>query len=304
MAADDPDLNLLAALDVLLEEASVTAAARRLGLSVSAMSRTLTRLRAVTGDALLVRAGRRLVPTPHASALAARVAEVHRAARAVLSAAPEGFDPARLRREVCLRVSEVFLDTLAPFVTEALLASAPELRVRFVLRADRDAAPLREEQADLEIGLPGGSGPEIRLTTLFEDRYVGVARCGHALLAEGAPDAAGYAGCRHVAVASSGAAGQMLDDGLAALGLARRVAAIVPGYPAAMRLAASGDLVAMVPRSALGHRQAPGLVAFALPVPLPGFRVCAMWHPRRQADPVHRWLRAQVISACREACVD
>lgn len=60
----EPDLNLLLALDVLLNEASVAAAARRLGLSASAMSRTLSRLRSVTGDPLLVRAGRNMVLTP------------------------------------------------------------------------------------------------------------------------------------------------------------------------------------------------------------------------------------------------
>ena len=69
----EPDLNLLLALDVLLDEGNVTRAARQLRLSPSAMSRTLARLRAATGDPLLVRSGRSLVPTPRDSALRVQV---------------------------------------------------------------------------------------------------------------------------------------------------------------------------------------------------------------------------------------
>jgi len=82
----DVDLNLLVALDALLAEGSVTGAASRLGLSTSAMSRTLTRLRSATRDPLLVRAGRGLVPTPHAAKLRDRVHELTRDVRAVLAA--------------------------------------------------------------------------------------------------------------------------------------------------------------------------------------------------------------------------
>lgn len=80
----EPDLNLLIALDALLAEASVAGAARRLGLSASAMSRTLSRLRAVTGDPLLVRAGRRLVPTPYAEEIRPRTRQVLDKAHAIL----------------------------------------------------------------------------------------------------------------------------------------------------------------------------------------------------------------------------
>ena len=84
MSHEHVDLNLLVALDVLLADGSVTGAARRLGLSASAMSRTLARLRAATGDPLLVRAGRGLVPTPRAAELRDRVHELTRDVQAVL----------------------------------------------------------------------------------------------------------------------------------------------------------------------------------------------------------------------------
>src|SRR5471030_331442 len=95
---DDVDLNLLPALDALLAEGSVAGAARRLGLSASAMSRTLTRLRAATGDPLLVRAGRGLVPTPRAIALRGPVRETAEEALALLRPAMIGPDLSRLER--------------------------------------------------------------------------------------------------------------------------------------------------------------------------------------------------------------
>jgi DNA-binding transcriptional LysR family regulator len=105
---NDIDMNLLTALDVLLAECSVTSAARRLSLSTSAMSRTLTRLRAATGDPLLVRAGRVLVPTPHALALRERVRQAHQDARLLLSPPAQALDIARLEQTFTIRTGKDF----------------------------------------------------------------------------------------------------------------------------------------------------------------------------------------------------
>src|SRR3954469_9484393 len=92
------DFNLLIALEALLAEGSVAGAARRLNLSESAMSRTLTRLRAATGDPILVRAGRDMVPTPRAEELRRQVGELTQAVRSVLQPAADAFDPKGLER--------------------------------------------------------------------------------------------------------------------------------------------------------------------------------------------------------------
>jgi DNA-binding transcriptional LysR family regulator len=102
----DADLNLLTALNALLTEGSVAGAARTLGLSASAMSRTLGRLRAATGDPLLVRAGRGLVPTQHAAALRERVRDLAQEVRAVLQPAFTGLDFARLERIFTVRAND------------------------------------------------------------------------------------------------------------------------------------------------------------------------------------------------------
>ena len=138
------DLNLVTALDALLSESSVTGAARRLGLSTSAMSRTLTRLRAVTGDQLLVRAGRRLVPTPHATALRDRVHAVASDARAVLRPATADVDLATLTATFTIRAAASSMEMLSGPVVAALADVAPHVRIRFVPKLDRDPQALRD----------------------------------------------------------------------------------------------------------------------------------------------------------------
>lgn len=301
------DLNLLVALDALLAEGSVTGAARRLRLSASAMSRTLTRLRSATGDPLLVRAGRGLVATPHAAALRDRVHSLVGDAQMVLRPALDPLDTASLDATFTIRTSEAFMDSIAPRLVAAITEAAPHVRLRFVPKPDKDLRHLREGRIDLEIGAYGELAPEVRTHLLLRDEFVGAARIGHPCLAGGGLTAEGFASCRHVAVPYRGDFGGPIDDSLEKLGLRRTIAVVVPGYPAAMRIARTTDLVAVVPRSCLGvfpmsdQVAASGLGSFALPVRMPEIVVSAMWHPRMDADPAHRWLRNSVIAFCKEA---
>ena len=301
---DDVDLNLLIALDALLAEGSVTGAARRLGLSASAMSRTLARLRTATGDPLLVRAGRGLVPTPRAAALSARVEALTREARSVLHPAPAAVDLATLAASFTIRVSEGFMASLAVPVVAAVTAAAPGVRLRFAPKPDKDASPLRDGTIDLEIGVLGTTAPELRTRTLFRDGFIGAVRTGHPLL-DAAVTPERYAACRHVVAARRDHIHGPVDDALAALGLRRTIVVAVPGYPDALRMARGSDLVALVPRSCLAgdadRGLAAGVTAFNLPVPTPAIAVAAIWHPRLDADPAHRWLRGTVATVCRAA---
>ena len=292
------DLNLLVALDVLLSERSVTRAARRLDLSASAMSRTLARLRAVTGDPLLVQAGRSLVATPYAEALGDRVHDLARAAQAVLSPASAPLDLAALDRTFTIRANEGFLARFSARLVTAVTAAAPNVRLRFAPKPDKDAGPLREGPIDLEIGVLGSSAPEVRVQLIFRDAFVGAARVGHGLL-EGPMSPERYAACRHVVASRRGAFLGPVDDALADLGLKRNVVAVVPGFPDAMRIASQSDLIALAPRSCFDEALSEGLESFALPVRTPDIAVSAMWHPRMDADPGHRWLRDTVTAVCR-----
>ncbi|MCB8874171.1 LysR family transcriptional regulator [Acidisoma silvae] len=294
----DADLNLLTALDALLTEGSVAGAARRLGLSGSAMSRTLARLRAATGDPLLVRAGRGLVPTPHAAALAARAGDLAREAHSVLSPASGVLDLTALERTFTLRANEGFVDAFGGALLAAILRQAPGVCLRFAPKPDKDFHPLREGAIDLEIGVLGESGPEIRLQALFEDRFVGIVRRGHALTSSPmTPER--YAGCDHVVTSRRGRLRGPVDDALTALGLTRRVVAMVPGFPAALAMVATSDLVGLVTQSFVSAQKDALVAVFDLPVATASITISQMWHPRMDADPAHRWLRGVLLSVCR-----
>ncbi|MCB8878686.1 LysR family transcriptional regulator [Acidisoma cellulosilytica] len=304
MTDADLDLNLLVTLDVLLAEGSVTGAARRLGLSASAMSRTLARLRATTGDPLLVRAGRGLVPTPRAVALRDHVHRLTQDVQAVLRPNRLHVDIAALDMTFTLRVSEGFMEHLSAPVIAAVTQAAPGIRLRFLAKPDKDAGPLREGLIDLEIGVLGTSAPEIRTQFLFRDQFIGAVRVGHPLLDGIGVTPGRYAACHHIMASR---AGDSVDAALRALGLARRIMVVVPGYPDAMRIARQSDLVALVPQSCLGNHlpggdaSLSGLESFVIPVSTPDFMISAMWHPRMDADPAHRWLRETVVTVCRAA---
>jgi DNA-binding transcriptional LysR family regulator len=291
-----PDLNLLVTLEVLLAEGSVARAARRLRLSPSAMSRALARLRATTGDPLLVRAGRGLVPTPRALELRGRVGPLVQEAEAVLRPAA-ALDLARLVRTFTLRTSEGFVENFAPGLIARVARQAPGVRLRFMQKADKDSGPLRDGLVDLETGVVGETtGPEVRAQALFADRFVGVVRAGHPL-SKGRMTPARYAGGRHVFVSRRGRDRGPIDDALARLGLEREIAAVVGGFSTALALARTSDLIASVPERHTGILRA-GMFSFRLPVDMPEITVSLLWHPRLDADPAHRWLRGCVREAC------
>ncbi|NYT29804.1 LysR family transcriptional regulator [Rhizobium sp. WYCCWR 11128] len=294
-----PDLNLLVTLDVLLAEGSVARAAQRLRLSPSAMSRALARLRETTGDPLLVRAGRGLVPTPRALELRERVARLVEDAQAVLRPA-EALDLQRLVRPFTLRTSEGFAESFGPDLIARLGRQAPGVRLRFVQKPDKDSAPLRDGTVDLETGVVSGTtGPEVRAQALFRDRFIGVVRLGHPLCErEMTPSL--YAGGQHIYVSRRGLDKGPIDDALNALGLERQIATIVSGFSTALALARNSDLIASVPERHTGALRA-GMHSFPLPVPTPEITVSLLWHPRMDADPAHRWLRGCVRDACARA---
>jgi DNA-binding transcriptional LysR family regulator len=290
-----PDLNLLVALDVLLAEKSVVRAARRLQLSPSAMSRTLARLRASTGDPLLVRAGRALVATPRADEMREHVAGLVQQAEAALRPAA-GEDPGRAARTFTLRTGEGFVENFGPALLRRVSKEAPQMRLVFVPKLDRDSSALREGRVDLETGVVGKTtGPEVRAQTLFRDRFVGVVRARHPL-AKGRVTAARYASSRHVETTQHVPASPA-DVALSSLGLVREIAVVVSGFAAALALARQADFVATVPDRHTGNLRA-GMHVFALPFATPSITVSLLWHPRLDADPAHRWLRRCIREIC------
>jgi DNA-binding transcriptional LysR family regulator len=291
-----PDLNLLVTLDVLLAEGSVARAARRLRLSPSAMSRALARLRETTGDPLLVRAGRGLVPTPRAFELRERVSHLVQDVESVLRPA-EKVNLKQLVRTFTLRTSDGFLENFGPDLIARLNEEAPGVRLRFVQKWSKDSTSLRDGSIDLETGVVGKTtSPEVRVQALFRDRYIGVVRQGH-LLCRDEITPSRFAAGRHIFVSRRGLDTGPIDDALRPFGLKRNIVAIVGGFSTALSLARGSDLIASVPEVHTGNLRA-GMHSFPLPVQMPEFTVSLLWHPRREADAAHRWLRACVRDVC------
>ncbi|MDP2015786.1 LysR family transcriptional regulator [Hydrogenophaga sp.] len=291
-----PDLNLLVTLDVLLAEGNVARAAQRLRLSPSAMSRALARLRETTGDPLLVRAGRGLVPTPRALELREKVAQLVQDAEAALrpTQAP---DLKQLVRTFNIRTSEGFVENFGPDLLARVRKHAPGVRLCFVQKPDKGSAPLREGAVDLETGVVGESmGPELRTQALFRDRFIGVVRAGHPLSKRKITPAV-YAAGQHIGVSRRGIDKGPIDEALGPLGLEREIVTTVGGFSTALALARTSHLIASVPERHTGILRE-GMHSFELPFPMQDMSVSLLWHPRLQADPVHRWLRGLVVEVC------
>ena len=304
----EPDFNLLMALDVLLAEGSVAGAARRAGLSTSAMSRTLGRLREVSGDPLLVRAGRHMVLTPYAQAIRERTRNAVLEARALLQPAVSELNLSSLDRVFAIRANEGFVEAFGPTLIAAVASVAPRVCLRFAPKIEKNSRYLREGLVDLEIGVVSDMGPEIRLQALFRDHFVGVVRAGHPLLSEPVITAEHYVSYGHVVASRRGLSHGLIDDALAKMGLTRKVASVVPGFPAALAVAIASDLIALLPASYLpnqsaGRQRISGFQTFELPFPTETITISQMWHPRLEVEPAHRWLRQLVRRVCREQAI-
>lgn len=291
-----PDLNLLVTLNVVLSEGSVVRAARRLHLSPSAMSRALARVRDATGDPLLVRAGRGLVPTPRAIELKERVAAAVQDAEALLRPA-KAPNLERVTRTFTLRAREGFAENFGARLIARLARDAPGVRLHFVAKLTRDSAALRDGTVDLETAVVDrDTSPELRASPLFRDQHVGVVRKGHPL-SRGRVGVSRYAAGEHILIARSGFGQARVDEILKPLGIERRIATTVSGFASAVALARQSNLIATVPERHTGSLRS-GMCTFALPFAMPPFTLSLLWHPRMHADPVHQWLRTCVTEIC------
>ncbi|MEV7414952.1 LysR family transcriptional regulator [Streptomyces sp. NPDC089919] len=291
------DLNLLAALDALLEEGSVTGAAARLHVTAPAMSRSLGRIRRTTGDQILVRTGRTMTPTPYAIAVRAQVHELLQQVQGVLAPSRE-LDLATLERTFTLRWHDSLVALGGPALLSTVRAQAPGVRLRFVAESSTDGPGLRRGEVDLEANANRPSAPDIRAEKVGETGLVIVVRPGHPLTRGGGVSVAQYAAAEHVVVSRRGNLGNRLDDALARLGLSRRVVATAPTEAAALQFARGSDLLLSLPEATTRPAVADlGMAVLPLPLELPSAPVYLSWHQRYDTDHAHAWLRGLARSA-------
>lgn len=287
------DLNLLRALDALLATGSVTEAAARMHLSTPAMSHTLARIRETFGDPILVRAGRKLVPTARAVALAEPLRALLEQAQALRTPAPQGLD--QVKRHFVLRAPEGIAVVFGAPMSQALASRMPLASLQFLPEAHLDPAGLREGRIDLDIGSFRAADPQAETQVLSEQPLVGAARRDHALLrgrGRRTMTLADFVAARQVDVSPRTGEISPVDAALAAAGLRRQVMLQVPSVFTALIAASRSDLVACAPeRTARAMGEALGLTLFSLPVAARSEPLRMAWHPRHGGDPAHAWLR-------------
>jgi DNA-binding transcriptional LysR family regulator len=290
------DLNLLVTLEALLEEESVTDAARRLNLSQSAVSAALDRLRAVFSDPLLVRVGNRMEPTPFARRLQGPI-KTALASVSLALALPQKFDPARARAAVRLGTSDYFGLLMLPALYKLLAREAPGISLEVLARpADGSIARLVAGDVDLALAVEPPEGRDLFNAPLVDEQFVCVMRRGHPL-AGGRLTPGRLVDYPHVVVTAHGESTTLVDRALAAEGHRRQAPVRVPVFATAFALLADNDLVAILPER-ISRAQAArfGLVVRKPPVGLPGYTLSIAWHQRTAHDPVHRWVREQVLA--------
>lgn len=298
---EHPDLNLLLALDVLLEEGSVVGAARRMNLSTAAMSRTLGRIREAMGDPMFVLAGRKLVPTPRALAIREQVrVAVEHATRAFAPAAES--DLKTVERRFNVRANDAFFGIYAGRLLEAMAHAMPRSVLRFSPEEDNaDVDALRSGRIDLLISASLKLGPEIRVQPLFTTTFVGIAREGHPIFQE-AITPQQLTRWSHVVISRRGKSSGPIDAALQAQGLQRHVALIVPTPSAALFTLHDSDLLLPMPEQLARSAHAAGLRIriFELPMTLDTVQLTQAWQPRFQTDVAHQWLHRTILELCRQ----
>lgn len=294
------DANLLVALDVLLEERHVTRTAQRLGVTQSAMSQTLQRLRDALDGPVLVRSGGRMVPTPRAESMAGPLRTALRGIERLLTG-EERFEPAEAERTLRMASLDTYAISVIPAILRRLAEAGPGLELD-VAPLDRDRVwdQLRAGAFDLAIVGPWERPADMSAAPLLEERMVGMVRAGHPML-DGPIDAAAYVRWPHVVTRITGRGDYPIDRRLAALGFERRVVGCTPYFLAAPAVVCGGDLIVTLPRSAaLEFAGQWPVELFEPPLGTPmTYTVELVWPDFLETDAAHRWFRGELLAVGR-----
>lgn len=289
------DLNLLLVLHALLEEGGVSRAAKHLGRTQPAVSRSLQRLREMLDDPLLVRTRHGMRATARGLALRDPVRRLVADASAIVRGRVE-FDPATASRSFTLAASDATELTLVAPLLQALEARAPGVDVVTLRESRGSQDALEDGELDLLLtpsDLVAESG--LRTQALYPESFACVLRADHPVFENGTLDLDAYCRLRHALSAPMGQPGGLVDDALRGLGRKRRVAFTAPSFLVVGQAVAQTDFVATLPRH-VATKLAPGLNLAVVPPPLtlPTFTLAQFWHERRHHDPGHAWLRGLI----------
>lgn len=291
-----PDLNLLPVFEALFRHGSVTRAADEMGLTQSAMSSALGRLRRQLDDPLFVNTRSGMLPTPRALELAPSLTDALAMVRGALGAR-DAFDPRRTTRSLRIYMTDVGETVLLPTLMRHLHEHSPVMRLETAqIPAAELAVRLETGDIDLAVGYVPQLRDKIRRARLFEERYVCMTRLDHPLGRSAPLTLKEYLSARHVLIASMGSGHQILERTLAERGMEENVALRVPHFVVVPLIVASTDLIVSLPsRVAQASARLVKVKVHPLPIPLPSFDVSLYWHARVENDAANRWLRNAML---------
>lgn len=282
------DGRLLQLLVTVVELGSVTAASQQLGVTQSAVSHQLDRLRAITGDALFVKSGRGIVATARAHELAAQARELLRQLHGFAQGGD--FDPARWTTTLTLAANDFQRDLLLPLLAARLREQAPGVSLRIIPSGIPSLEMLRDGACDLVISPRPPEGSDIVQKRLFEDRY----RVFYDPAVRPPPRSrTEYLAADHITVVYEPRRPLDLDRVLASQGVQRRFAVMVPGFAGVPAFLRGGPLLVAAP-SLMARGLLRDFASVPMPLPCPGLPMYLVWHRRHQQDAAHRWLREQI----------
>lgn len=291
------DANLIVALHHLLHERSVTRAARALGLSPSATSHTLARLRTLFDDELLVRAGRELRRTTRADELYTKAVQATAAMQEVL-ASPRELDPQLLRCEFSLAQAEYLDWVLLPHLDRRLRTDAPLVDLHSRGLGGDLLGQLRSGDLDMMLGVNISLPADFKTERVLHGQLVTIVRRGHPIVGQRLTKKR-FASLQHILIAPQGRVGGVVDSLLAEHGLTRRVARLLASFSAAPYLVAQSDYVLTIPaRVAAFASKIADFETLTPPLDLPDFEEELIWHDHKTDDPKHRWMRQLLIDEC------
>ena len=289
----DLDARLLRLLVAVVDTGSITAAAQRLGVTQSAVSHLLDKLRGITGDALFTRSGRGIVATARALTLAGRAREL--LTELEQFAQNEAFDPALWQTTFTIAANDFQREVLLPALMQRLRQQAPGVSLRVIASDVPTPDMLRQQQCQLVISPRPPEGTDIVQQRLFADRY----RVFYDPAVRQSPGSRrDYLAAEHATVLYAPQRPLDLDRHLQAKGIERRFRVLVPGFSALPSFLRGTDLLATAPGLLRQHLMQ-GLADAEVPVACPALPMYMIWHLRHQQDAAHRWLRQQLQAVAR-----
>jgi LysR family transcriptional regulator, nod-box dependent transcriptional activator len=286
------DMNLLVALDALLDTRSVTRASERLHIGASATSSALGRLRDYFCDPLLVQVGRRMELTPLGRSLTQPVREILLKVQSTVVTRLE-FDPAQARRNFVIRTSDYLTTVLLTDVVARLWREAPGITLHIANMSDDVPAQLERGELDLVIYPSVYTNPDLPSQTLFEEAFSCIVWKGNTVVGD-TLSLDQFCGMGHVA-ATFGASRSVSFEGfmMANLGVTRSIEVTTTNFNTLSQLVIGTDRIATVPgRLARIYARYLPLRVLPLPVDLPHLVEVMQWHAINDGDPAHAWLRS------------